>query len=344
MKAFVLGAGLGTRLRPLTEHRPKPLVPIYGKPLITFGFDHLIANGMTSFAVNTHHCPEAYERILAGGHYRGLPLEYRHEPTLLDTGGGIKNVESFVGNEPFVAYNGDVLADFPLRPSIERHMRSGNLATLILRSSGGPLHIQSRDGLVTDIRGKLGRAGTPPVNLEQASRLPTGSRDGRPTSSAPPSVATADPSFLFTGITILSPEIFRYIPAGRVVSIIPIYLGLIGAGEKVGGDVVDEGLWFDLGTRAAYLAAHELLRPGGYQLSYAQTDWPVPAAENSHVASTSCLQGACAVGAGASVGENAILQNCVLWENAVVAPQSHLTRCVVRDGVEVEGTFAETDF
>ena len=293
MKAFVLGAGLGTRLRPLTDHRPKPLVPLFGKPLITFGFDHLIANGITSFAVNTHHCPEAYDRLLPGNHYRGLPLEYRHEPVLLDTGGGIKNVESFVGDEPFVAYNGDILADFPLRPSIERHLRSGNLATLILRSSGGPLHIQSHDGRVTDIRGKLG----------------TGN----------------DPSFLFTGITIL-------------------YLDLIRAGAKIGGDIVDEGLWFDLGTRDAYLAAHALLQPGMYRLSYAEPGWPLPEEAGSRVEPGASLQGACAVGTGAMVGEGAILQDCVLWENARVAPQSRLTRCVVRDGMEAAGTFAEIDF
>ncbi|MFA7342898.1 MAG: sugar phosphate nucleotidyltransferase [Terrimicrobiaceae bacterium] len=312
MKAFVLGAGLGTRLRPLTGRRPKPLVPLYGKPLITFGLDHLIANGITSFAINTHHCPEAYDRHLPGGRYRGGALEFRHEPVLLDTGGGMKNAESFVGGEPFVAYNGDILADFPLRPSIERHLRSGNLATLILRSSGGPPHIQSRDGLITDIRGELGNG--------------------------------HDPSFLFTGITVLSPEIFRHIRADEIVSIIPIYLDLIRVGAKIGGDIVDEGLWFDLGTRDAYLAAHRLLQPGGRPLSYAEPGWPEPVAAGSRVAATARLQGACAIGAGASVGDGAVLEDCVLWENARVAPQSRLTRCVVRDGMDAGGTVAEMDF
>jgi mannose-1-phosphate guanylyltransferase len=312
MKAFVLGAGLGTRLRPLTEHRPKPLIPVYGKPLITFGFDHLIAAGITSFVVNTHHCPETYGRLLPGNRYLGFPLEYRHEPVLLDTGGGIKNVESFVGDEPFVAYNGDILADFPLSAAIERHLQSGNLATLILRSSGGPLHIQARNGRVTDIRGKLGNGN--------------------------------DPSFLFTGITVLSQEIFRHIPAGEIVSIIPIYLELIRAGARIGAEVVDEGLWFDLGTRDAYLAAHELLRPGGFQLSYARKDWPIPAATNSQIAPGARVQGACAVGAGASVGADAVLEDCVLWENAVVAPLSRLTRCVVREGMRAAGTGVGLDF
>lgn len=312
MKAFVLGAGLGTRLRPLTEWRPKPLVPLFGKPLITFGFDHLIANGITSFVVNTHHRPEAYARLLPAGHYRGFPIEYRHEPVLLDTGGGIKNVESFVGNEPFVSYNGDVLADFPLRPSIERHLISGNVATLILRSSGGPLHVQSRDGLVTDIRGKLGGGN--------------------------------DPSYLFTGITILSPEIFRHIPAGEIVPIIPVYLDLLRAGAKIGGDIVDEGLWFDLGTRDSYLAAHALLQPGGVPLSYAREGWPVAVAADSHVASTARLHGVCAIGSGAIVGEDALLEDCVLWEDAAVAPHSRLTRCVVRKGMEAAGTLTGRDF
>lgn len=313
MKAFVLGAGLGTRLRPLTEHRPKPLIPIYGKPLITFGFDHLIASGITSFVVNTHHCPESYRRILPGDCYRGFPLEYRHEPVLLNTGGGMKNVESFVGNETFVAYNGDILSDFPLRPAIDRHLKSGNLVTLILRSSGGPLHIQARDGLVTDIRGELGNGGE-------------------------------DPSFLFTGISILSPEIFQHIPAARILSIIPIYLDLIRRGAKIGGEVVDEGLWFDLGTRDAYLAAHKLLRPGGVQLSYAPMDWPTPAASHSRIGHGVRLQGACAIGTGATVGDGALLEDCVLWENAAVAPHSHLIQCVIRDGMQASGTGEGLDF
>ena len=199
--AFVLGAGLGKRLRPLTDRRPKPLVPLYHKPLITFAFDHLISNGIEHFAVNTHHCPEAYSTHLGERNgkaiYRGCPISFRHEPVLLDTGGGIKNAEDLVGNHPFAVYNGDVLADFPLEPLIAAHLATGHIATLALRSSGGPLHIQcdTTSGLVSDIRGTLG------------------TRD--------------DPSFLFTGISILSPEIFQHIPAGVILSIIPVYLEIL---------------------------------------------------------------------------------------------------------------------
>jgi NDP-sugar pyrophosphorylase family protein len=312
MKAFVLGAGLGTRLRPLTDSRPKPLVPIHGKPLVTFAFDHLIANGISSFVVNSHHCPEAYEKHIPGNSYRGCPIAFRHEPTLLDTGGGIKNVEDLLGGDPFVVYNGDVLADFPLRPVIARHIGSGFPATLILRASGGPLHIQCRDGRVTDIRNSLG--------------------------------TSRDPSFLFTGITVLSPEIFRHIPAGEIVSIIPVYLSLLRAGIPVGGAVVDAGLWHDLGTRDAYLDAHALLRPGGRRLSYLPPDWPASGSAPSDVAASARLTGTCAIGRGASVGEGAVLDDCVLWENATVLPGSHLTRCIVRDGMTAGGTACSADF
>lgn len=312
MKAFVLGAGLGTRLRPLTEFLPKPLIPVYGKPLITFSFDHLIAAGISSFVVNTHHCPEAYARLFTGNDYRGCPLELRHEPVLLETGGGIKNVEELIGNEPFVVYNGDVLADFPLRPAIERHLHSGNLATLILRSSGGPRHIQCKDGLVTDIRGMLGNSG--------------------------------DPSFLFTGISILSPGIFQHIPAGQIVSIVPIYLNLIRTGAKIGGEIVNGGLWFDMGTRDAYLDAHGLLKPGGLRLSYTESHWPLAVQSTSSLPSGVRLEGACSIGIGAEVGDGTVLQDCVLWDNAIVAPRSHLTRCVVRNGMRAGGTFSGKDF
>ena len=310
MKAFVLGAGLGTRLRPLTERRPKPLIPLYGKPLITFAFDHLIASGITSFVVNTHHCPEAYAAHLGGGSYRGCSLVLRHEPVLLDTGGGIKNVEDLIGQTPFVVYNGDVLADFPLRPAIEGHLASGNIATLILRSSGGPLHIQCRDGRVTDIRKSLG--------------------------------TSDEPSFLFTGISILSPEIFRHIPSGEIISIIPVYLALIRAGIPIGGLVADDGLWFDLGNRDAYLDAHALLRNRG--VSYVRGEWPRAVQDSAAVEPSARLEGACSVGAGARVGEGAVLEDCVVWENATVESGARLKRCVVRDGKTAGGMAEGRDF
>src|SRR4051794_33659462 len=105
-QAFVLGAGLGTRLRPLTEDLPKPKIPIYQKPLMTFGLDHLHQAGVRSFVINTHHLAPKIESLFPGRTYRGCPLSLVHEPDILGTGGGIRNVRSLLRNEPFIVYSG----------------------------------------------------------------------------------------------------------------------------------------------------------------------------------------------------------------------------------------------
>src|SRR5256886_15079772 len=118
-QAFVLGAGLGKRLRPLTDELPKPLVPIFQKPLITFALDHLIDLGIESFIINTHRLPEAFDAEFAESRYRDRLIKLVNEPVLLETGGGIKNIEAELGNEPFVTYSGDVLTDIPVQPLID---------------------------------------------------------------------------------------------------------------------------------------------------------------------------------------------------------------------------------
>ena len=316
--AFVLGAGLGTRLRPLTDDRPKPLVPIVHKPLITFAFDHLHAFGVRRFIVNTHHRPEAYGTLLGEkngrSEYRDCEVVFRHEPELLDTGGGIGNIRDLVADTPFLVHNGDVLADLPLHRLLEAHHASGNIATLGLRSFGGPCQVQCDParGRVTDIRGSLG---------------------GR-----------TEPAFLFTGIYVLSPEIFAHMPSERIFSIVPIFLDLIRRGASAGGVVLDEGLWFDLGTRASYLTAHDLFLRRHHKLSYSHDrPWPVAIDPTASLDRSATLEGANAIGAGAEIGAGARLTNCVVWENAKIAPGARLEGCIVRNGRVIEGSHRDAD-
>ena len=314
----MLGAGLGTRLHPLTETRPKPLVPLVHKPLITFAFDHLRAFGVRRLIVNTHHRPDAYAALLGEKNsravYDGCPVEFRHEPELLDTGGGIANIRDLVGDRPFFVHNGDVLADLALDQLAAAQRASGCVATLALRRSGGPLQVQfdAQRGRVTDIRGALG---------------------GR-----------KEPAFLFTGISVLAPEIFSHMPAEKVFSIVPVFLDLIRRGEPVGGVILDEGLWLDLGTRASYLGAHELFLRQDHRLSY-PTDgaWPQAVHPAARIAPDAVLEGATAIGAGAVVGAGAHLKDCVVWENAEIASRARLESCIVRDGRHAEGAWCDAD-
>jgi len=304
INAFVLGAGLGTRLRPLTEKTPKPLIPICQKPLITFAFDRLIDAGITRLVVNTHPSPEAYSLEFPESSYRGTPIHFRHEQVLLETAGGIKNVEDLLRGEPFVVYNGDILSDLPVKEAIRRHFAQGNEVTMVLRSAGGPLQValDERAGRVIDIGGHLtGRAG----------------------------------KYLFTGIYIIDPAFFSRIPPRTKISVIPIFLEMIRGGGKLGGIVLDEGDWWDLGTREQYLAVHQRLAAAG------KTGWVHPSAQ---IGAGARIEGATVIGAGSEVGAGAALKNCILWKGAKIASGSLLERCIVTSGKEAQGVHTDADF
>ncbi len=317
-KAFVLGAGMGERLRPLTDQLPKPLIPVFQKPLITYAFDHLMALGVKEFVVNTHHIPEAYQKQFPDQIYRGARIHFRDEsPVRLETAGGIANVQDLIGNEPFIVYNGDILTDLPLERLLHEHRTRGNLVTLGLRSEGPAQHISlnAQTGLITDIRGKLG----------------TGS----------------DGQFLFTGIYVVEPEFFKWLTPGKVESVIPIFLELIRSGQRLGGVVLDEGQWWDLGSRASYLDAHA----GLHELD---SRFPSYAAESARhltsidplaeVSAAAHLRGVNVVGAGSVIEAGAELHDCIIWPGARVEAGARLRRCIVRSGIRVTGAHNEADF
>src|SRR4051812_42880368 len=213
-KAFVLGAGLGTRLRPLTESCPKPLIPIFGKPLITFALDHLIAAGVESFVINTHRLAEQFVELFETGDYAGHPVKLVHEPELLETGGGIKNAEALLSGGPFITYSGDILSDVSLPALIEEHFRCRNDVTLGLRQTGLASGIALQDGKVVDIGKRYGIGG----------------------------------AFDFANIAVWNPEIFQRLPPDRKISFIPVLTEWIGENGRIGGVVLNQGKWFNVGS------------------------------------------------------------------------------------------------
>jgi NDP-sugar pyrophosphorylase family protein len=300
MVAFVLGAGLGTRLRPLTEVRPKPLIPVCNRPLIEYAFDHLLGIGIERFVVNTHWLPEVYPQLFPGAQYRGKPVAFRHEPQILETAGGIKNVEDLLGGEPFFVYNGDILTDLPLGPALQAHGEGGNEVTLVLRSSGGPLQVSLGDNRVVDIGGKL--------------------------------QSPVAPSYLFTGVYIVQPAFLRRIPPGEKISVIPIFLQMIREGAKLCGVVIDQGHWWDLGSREQYLAVH--------QHYAAQGPWIDPTAQ---IAPSAVITGASAIGAGVQIGEGARIHDSLLWPGAQIAAGAELRRCIVTGRQGAAGALVDAD-
>ena len=313
-KAFVLGAGLGTRLRPLTDQLPKPLIPVFGRPLIEFAFEHLARAGVGKFVVNTHHRADEYRCAFPHSAYAGLPITFRHEPILLETGGGIDNVADLLAPDPFLVYNGDILTDLPLAPLLEAHDHSNHLVTLVLRSQGAAAHValDPAGGNITDIRGLCG---------------------------------TDDPgAYQFTGIYACRPEFLGHLRHGEKHSVIPIFLELIKAGQ-LGGVVIDDGNWWDLGTRDAYLDAHKAIAgsPFPAYLGDLAENWQQTGAQQSSVAGNAKIDKSSYVGQNARVGACAVIENSILWSGAEVAAGAPLQRCIVRSGETARGDLDGVD-
>ena len=297
-KAFVLGAGLGTRLRPLTTVAPKPLIPIFGKPLITFAFDHLIAAGIEHLVVNTHHLADQFTEQFPAGSYRERRLDLVHEPDLLETGGGIKNVESLFGTETFIVYSGDVLTNVSLTKLLEVHWRSGNIVTLGLRQTGlaQPIAFDPQTGRILDLAGRLntGLAGT----LD------------------------------FANVSVWSPEVFRRIPPQTKVSFVPVLVDWMREGAQVGGALLDQGQWFNIGSVTEYFEVHRFVSVNDWHPTYVKA-WPPRLDADVEIGGGVELEGFSWVGSGARIGPDVRLRDSIVWPRAEVVAGAHLHRCVV---------------
>ena len=311
--AFILGAGLGTRLRPLTDRRPKPLIPVANRPLITHAFDHLIAAGVERFIVNTHWCAGRYAEFFPDGKWRGRPITFVHESAgILETAGGIWHAREHLSDGPFIVYNGDIFSDLPLAPALAAHRAARNEVTLILRSHGGNTNVafESASGRILDLR----RALRPEI----------------------------EPHHLFTGIYLVEPEFIARIPAAQKLSVVPIFHEMIRTGAKLGGIVLDEGAWWDLGSRSEYLAVHTALAArASHRDAEKNAPWISPSASLSP---DTKITGSTAIAAGANIGAGAVLHDCIVWENATVTPGARLTRCILADGATASGEHTDADF
>lgn len=239
--AFVLGAGLGTRLRPLTNRRPKPLIPLCEQPLIVYAFDHLIDFGIERFVVNTHWCAHRYKEFFPEECWKGRPIHFSHEsPEILETAGGIWNAKDLLQDGSFVVYNGDILCDLPIGEAWERHLENSSEVTLVLREQADNRNV-AFDPVTAQV-----------IDLRRVMR---------------PEIP---PGHLFTGIYFVEPDFINRIPRNRKLSVVPIFHEMIRDGSGVGGVVINAGNWRDLGTRDEYLAASA-------SLGYPQ--WISPAAK-----------------------------------------------------------------
>jgi NDP-sugar pyrophosphorylase family protein len=239
MKAMVLAAGLGTRLRPLTDDRPKALVEVGGRTMLAITLARLREFGVSDVIVNVHHFADKVVEYLKANANFGMRIEISREDVLLDTGGGLKKAAWFFegSEEPFILHNVDVVSTIDLRKMAELHLAKKNLATLAVQDRRTSRYLLFDES--DELCGR--RAG----------------EDGAPEFLKP---AEGVQALAFAGVHVISPKIFEGLSEDGVFPIIPSYLRLSAAGEKIVAFHADEYYWRDLGRPESVAKAAEELR------------------------------------------------------------------------------------
>jgi len=280
MRAMILSAGYGTRLWPLTEDRTKPAIPILGKPLVGYVAEYLARFGVDDIVVNLHHRPESVRKALGNGSQFGVKLQYVDEPEILGTSGALDNAKSFFLEDTFVVVNGKIITDIDLAAALDTHRKTGALATLVLlRNIKRELFtvVQTKDGLVTGFGGM-------------------------------PSDNDQDP-LMFTGIQLMEPAIFRYVPQHVFShSTTNVYPAAMAAGEKIAAHIAT-GRWYELSTLQRYLEISlELMKDTGNTVT---------------------------VGAACTISGEAEITDTILWDRVTINAGARVNRAVLADGVTI---------
>lgn len=301
MRAMILAAGLGTRIRPLSELRPKPILPVRGIPLVAYPLAWLADVGVTEVILNLHHMASATRAAAEAWAPPGLALHFSDEPELLGTGGGIRRAAAFLReSDPALILAGDMICDFDLRGLLVAHCARGDAATLVLREDPraerfGTIGVDA-DGCVRRIARRFDLGGE--------------ARAG-----------------VYVNVTAVSPRAFEWIPDRDVFSHLDDWLAppLARGARDVRGALLPAAtcLWEPVGTPAEYLAAN--LAP--QRLSYFDADARARAAGAR-------LEPELVVGPGATLGRDVALRRVVVWDGERVPDGFR-----AQDGVFAGGRF-----
>ncbi len=318
MKAMLLAAGLGLRMRPLTLTLPKPAIPVLGEALAGHVLGRLAGFGVDEATVNVHHLSDLVENVLGNGDRFGLAgIHYSHEDgEILGTGGGIRHAARFLRDaDTIVVHNADFLSDIDLEAALAAHRRSGAAVTLVVAPA--------REGyteIVVDADRIVSIGGRP------------GPADGR--------------SCMFTGCHLLQPEVLDRIPEGKSEIVRDLYYEMVAAREI--GCYLHEGWWWEFGTPADFLeGTFRLMALPRERLSRMCVCDPVSRIGNARVAvgdgadfhTGVGLAGRVALGAAARIGEGSHLEDVVVMPEAWVGPGSHLKRVIVAPETELPAGF-----
>ena len=237
MKAMILAAGLGTRLRPYSEHTPKPLFTIGGRPVLEITIEKLVRAGCDAIIINTHHLHQHIESYMTEEDFP-IPVHMRHEPEILGTGGGIRNIADLWENGPLLVINADIVSDIDL-PDVYAHHRSHSHPVTMVMHDYEQFNSVSvnEEGFVTGF-------GTGAGN-ESGQRL------------------------AFTGIHVLDRRVLDFLPGQGPAHIIDAYRRMLDTGLRIKAYEVQGHRWYDIGTPQSYIGAvYDHMAPSAYESAF----------------------------------------------------------------------------
>ena len=306
MKALLIAGGLGTRMRPLTETRPKHLLPIANRAHIEHVLDLLERHGIAEVVMLTSYLADRFAGVIEDARARGMQVEVAHETEPLGTAGALKNAQEIVGGETFVALNADVLTDVDITAVVDFHRSRGAEGTILLTKVDDP----SAFGVVpTDADGRVqGFIEKPP-------------RDEAPT------------DLINAGVYILEPAVLDEIPAGKVVSIEREVFPVLAEQGRLFAMATD-AYWMDIGTPQKYLRANLDALRGTFPGPWSTPNGDYLAGPGTQVSDMAQVSSSC-LGEGCSIHPGAIVTNSVLLDRVVVGERCRITDSVLGEGVRV---------
>lgn len=311
MKALFLAGGLGTRLKPITDDLPKPMVPIMGKPLLERNIENLKKHGVDEIVLSTCYKPHKTEKYFEDGRRLGVKISYISEDVPLGTAGAIKNAQSFFDDTSLV-FNADILSDIDISEMIRFHKEKGALATIAVTQVDNPsvygVIEHDENGFITAFKEK-------PQPHESSSNL------------------------INSGVYIFEPQLLNEIPSGRAVSIErETYPLLLQKGFKIA--VYNRcSYWLDLGTPEKYLKAHKDILEGILQID--DNDFNKNRqfiSKTAKINHTARIIGPVYIGDNVEIGSFAVIgPDTVLCDDSSVGMGAKVVGSVVWDHVHVGG-------
>jgi len=294
---MLLAAGLGTRLRPYTLYRPKPLFPVLNEPLLILLLDMLVQAGCERVVVNCHHLADQIETAVAGR----SEVILQHEPEILGTGGCLRKALPLFADGPVLVMNGDIFHNVDPGDLMARHVAAGLPVSMAMHEYQRFNSVSVRDDKVLGF-------------------------------SSPTGLSESEEFLAFTGIHVLHTDVIRQIPKKQFFHIIDLYAELAAAGQ-VGSHRVDGCFWRDIGMPEDYLELHRELLCAATDEKKAQS-WCI--SEKATVAETVVFRDWGVVGPEVVIGENVELTRCVVWDKVVISPGQRLKdRIICRELPEV---------